>query len=546
MDDKNHSPDTRHHIAETATDESPTSGGTAHGYAGSNENTNPYEEPSKLHLVFILGGLWVGVLLVSLGDTMLATISASVASSFGSFLQLSWITATFFIASTVSVPLSGHLTDIYGRRKGLVLCYTLFAIGTLACGLSEHRLWLFLTGRVIQGLGGGALCSITSFIESDIVPLQKRALIEGLGNIAYGATLALGGVYGGAINDSIGWKWGFLIQVPVIVLDAIWVITVVKVGREQPSSTMQASIDWLGCGLIVLTIVFFQLGLTIGSTGVWNTPFVIATLAVSSIGFTALIYWELARASNPVIPLRIMRQRTIASSQLSFFFASAASLAIMFYVPIYLEVLGSTTGQSGLRFIPYAVAFATGSFAAGFLVNHMGRYYAINIFVQSASVLGGILLCTISRDTPTWALFIYLFVLGLGLGGGYVTRLMGVLSSVNDDTQAIVQAASWTVESTGGSVGLAAGSAVFQKLSSSRLQVILREEPDVLSQLQGSFDILLVLDQSQREAVVDVYIKAVQGVLFLASGCLILAAIISLFMKNNKISDEPAAVVDRD
>lgn len=477
---------------------------------------------------------------------MLATISASIASSFGSFSQLSWITATFFIASTVSVPLSGHLTDIYGRRKGLIICYTLFGIGTLACGLSEHRLWLFLTGRVIQGLGGGALCSITSFIESDLVPLRKRALIEGLGNIAYGATLALGGVYGGAINESIGWKWAFLIQVPVIVIDAILVIMVVKVGREKPSGTMSRSIDWLGCGLIVLVIVFFQLGLTIGSTGVWTTPLVITSLAVSGVGFVALIYWELARTSNPVIPIRIMRQRTIASSQLSFFFASAATLAIIYYVPIYLEVLGSTTRQSGVRFIPYAVAFAAGSFAAGFLVKHMGRYYVINIFVQLASVLGGILLCTMSRDTRTWAPYIYLFVLGLGLGGGYVTRLMGVLSSADDDTQAVLQAASWTVESAGSSVGLAAGSAIFQKLSSSRLQVLLSGQPGVLSQLQESFDVLLVLDRSQREAVVEVYLKAVQGVLFLTLGCLVLAAVISLFMKNNIISDEPTAVVDQE
>ena len=138
---------------------------------------------------------------------MLATISASISSSFGSFSKLSWIATTFSIGASISQPLSGHLTDVFGRRKGLVLCYGLFAIGTLACGLSEHRLWMFLSGRVVQGLGGGALCSITSFIESDLVPLRKRALIEGIGNIAYGATLALGGVYGGSINEAIGWKW---------------------------------------------------------------------------------------------------------------------------------------------------------------------------------------------------------------------------------------------------------------------------------------------------------------------------------------------------
>jgi MFS family permease len=136
---------------------------------------------------------------------MLAIISSPISSSFGSFTQLSWILTTMTIGQAISQPLSGHLTDIFGRRKGLIVCYILFIIGTLQCGLSTH-LWLFLTGRIIQGLGTGSLASITSFIESDLVPLRKRALIEGIGNVAYGATLALGGIYGGAINEAIGWK----------------------------------------------------------------------------------------------------------------------------------------------------------------------------------------------------------------------------------------------------------------------------------------------------------------------------------------------------
>lgn len=468
---------------------------------------------------------------------MLATISASISSSFGSFSKLSWIATTFSIGASISQPLSGHLTDVFGRRKGLVLCYGLFAIGTLACGLSEHHLWMFLSGRVIQGLGGGALCSITSFIESDLVPLRKRALIEGIGNIAYGATLALGGVYGGSINEAIGWKWAFLIQVPFIVFDATLVILVVKVGRNR-SNSVSRSIDYIGCGLLLLAIVSFQYGMNSGSTGVWNTPLVITALVVAGVGFAVFLYWDFAQATNPVVPIRLLLQRTISSSQLSFFFASAASISIMYYVPIYIQVLGSTTGQSGLRFIPYAIAFGLGSFAVGFLVKISGRYYYVNLFVQLSSVLGAILLCTMSQNTPAWALFLYLALLGLGLGGAYVTRLMGILSSANDETQAVIQAASWTVESTGATIGIATGSAVFQKLSLSRLQIILSGQPEVLSRIQGSFEALPNLRGSMKEAVIEVYLKAVRGVLFLALGGMVFAAVSSLFMKNNKISDE--------
>jgi MFS family permease len=103
---------------------------------------------------------------------MLATISSPISSLFGAFEQLSWILTMYAIGSAISQPLLGHLTDIFGRRKGLIVYYILFSLGTLLCGLSTH-LWLFLTGRIIQGLGGGALVSITLFIKSDLVPLRK-------------------------------------------------------------------------------------------------------------------------------------------------------------------------------------------------------------------------------------------------------------------------------------------------------------------------------------------------------------------------------------
>jgi MFS family permease len=130
------------------------------------------------------------------------------------------------IGASLSQPLSGHLTDIYGRRKGLIVCYTLFVIGTLLCGLAPV-FGVFLFGRLLQGMGGGAIVSITSFVETDLIPLCKRALIEGFGNIYYGIVFALGGIYGGGITQALSWRWAFFIQPPVIVVNAVLVFMVV-------------------------------------------------------------------------------------------------------------------------------------------------------------------------------------------------------------------------------------------------------------------------------------------------------------------------------
>lgn len=469
---------------------------------------------------------------------MLATISGPISTSFNSFSKLSWIQTTFLIGASVSQPLSGQLTDIYGRRKGLMACYGLFATGTLLCGLAP-ALWVFFLGRIIQGLGGGAIVSITAFVESDLVPLRKRSLIEGLGNIAYGITLALGGVYGGAINDAIGWKWAFLIQPPLILVDAIIVIFFIRIPQQKGESSKLRLIDYFGGSTLILATVLFQLAMNSGgSSAGWDSPVVIVSFTVAGISFGLFIFWDLMKATNPIIPIRALLQRTVASAQLSFFFSSAATVSILFYLPIYLQVLGHSTGQSGLRFIPMAIALAFASSMAGYIVKATGRYFYINLLVQFLSVLGTILLCTLTESTPSWVPFVYLGVFGLGYGGTAVTRLMATLSSVDADRQAVVQAASWTIESTGLAFGITVASTVFQRTINGNLRTLLRGKPDLLNAMTANFEAFSGLAGSEKQAVVNVYMKALKAVFLVAMVEMVLAAAIGLVMENNLLEPD--------
>jgi len=519
---------------------------------------------------------------------MLATITIPISTHFNALDQISWIATTYAIGSSVSQPLSGHLTDIFGRRSGLVACYFLFMVGTLLSGLSFYAtsthgspLWLFLLGRVAQGLGGGSLCSITSFIESDLVPLKKRPLIEGIGNVAYGAMLAVGGFYGGAVHEAIGWSWAFLIQVPVIAVDALLVLLVVRVpsprrqqepvlvpgnasrprpGLPTPSSSesmtpmddsnlKKKTIDYLGCFLILLSITLFQLGInnsgTSSSSSIssssWNNPLTISALTISGITMIAFISWELRTSSSggpALIPIRMLVfNRTIGSSQASYFFANAAFSSVLFYVPIYLQVLGASAAKSGLQLVPYAASFAVGSFVAGAAVERLGRYYLVNVFVQILAVGGVTCLCTMDSGTPSWVLYVYLVVLGLGYGGGYVTRLMGLLTSADKETQAVIQAASWTIGSTGSALGISVASVIFQKLTQDQLadMDMFKADPGLLDAIRKSFGALDGLPGNIRQDIVAIYTSATRGPFFFSLGTIVAAAAASLVMKNNKI-----------
>ena len=470
---------------------------------------------------------------------MMGTISGPVSASFDALSKLSWIQTLFPIGASISQPLSGHLTDVYGRRKGLMVCYSMFAAGTLLCGLAPV-LGVFLFGRLLQGMGGGALISITAFVETDLVPLRKRALIEGLGNICYGIMFALGGVYGGGINEAIGWRWAFLIQPPIIVMNTVFVFFVVKIQQKKTEASLLRQIDYLGGLTLVIAIIFFQLALNFGGNSVgWKSPLVIVSLIIAGISFGTFIFWDFCKAVNPAIPLRTMLQRTVACSQLSFFFASATNISLLFYVPIYLQVLGHSTGAAGLRFIPMAVCLASSSAVTGYVVKVTARYYWINIPIQICYIVGVALLSTLTQHTPSWLVFLYLGLIGVGSGGAFVTRLMGVLSSVDEEKQAIIQAASWTIESTGLAVGITLASTVFQKIAVADLHSLLGDQPSLLETVSTNFDSLSGLNGAQKQGVVGIYMKAVRGVFFLALAEITIAAILSFIMKNNEVLDEP-------
>lgn len=477
---------------------------------------------------------------MALDDTMLATISNPISNTFNSFSKLSWIQSVFPIAASVSQPLSGHLTDIYGRRKGLMVCYFLFAIGTLLCGLAPS-LSVFLLGRTIEGLGGGAIVSIVSFVESDIVPMRKRAFIEGLGNIGYGTVLALGGVYGGAINDAIGWKWAYLIQPPIIAVDAAVVFFAVKFPKQDNihATSGLGQIDYFGILALVVAIILFQLGINSGgNTASWTSPLVLVSLIIAAVSLVIFVVWDVWWAKNPVLPIRLMLQRTVSCAQLSFFFASAANVTILFYVPIYLQVLGFSTEDAGLRFIPMAFFVAFSSAFTGYIVKITGRYWYINFLVQASFVLGSVLLCTMTKNTPSWAPFVYLALAGFGSGGAFVTRLMGVLSSVDSEKQAVIQAASWTLESIGLAFGLVISSTVFQNVSLNHLRNVLGNQPALLSRISSNFAVLQTLSGVEKQSVIDGYLQGTRAVFFLALAEMVLAAGISFGMQNNLIEDD--------
>ena len=470
-------------------------------------------------------------------STIFATLSAPISASFNSFTLISWLATAYLIANAALQPLTGKLTDIFGRKNGLIFSNTFFAAGNLICGLAQSK-WVIIFGRVVAGMGGGGLMAISTFICSDLVPLRKRGLIQGLGNVCYGLGAGVGGIYGGWISDVYNWRLAFLIQVPLVVASGILVAVVVKIPVKETKESRISRVDFLGAFLLVATLVLLLLGLNSGGTIVpWVHPLVLVPLSLSVVAFLAFIYVEDRVASEPIIPVKLLLNRTVACACLVNWFTSMSAYALLIYGPIYFQVRGYSATAAGARLIPNSLGAAVGSLGSGLVMRATGKYYYLS-FVVNATLVAGLALiaATWDRNTPEIGPFVHIFLCGAGYGGMLTTTLLAIISAVDHKHQAVVTSASYAFRSTGSTIGITIASAVFQNMLKSQLWSRLGDKhhaAEIISRLRDNIGEIRNVPPSWHDAVIDSYIWAFRSVWLLLLGIAAIGTLIGLGMREH-------------
>ncbi|KAH8821827.1 major facilitator superfamily domain-containing protein [Xylogone sp. PMI_703] len=533
-------------------EETPLLGGAAtHGPHSALEPPEDYSSPSPqeegevvilpneistVRLVTTLAAIWVGVFLGALDSTIIATLSAPISTSFNSLSLLSWLASAYLIANAACQPLSGRLTDIFSRRTGLVVSNILFAVGNLICGLAKDE-WSMIAGRVVAGMGGGGLMAISTFVGTDLVPLRKRGIIQGIGNVCFGAGAGLGGVYGGWVNDVWGWRYAFLSQVPFVIISGILVFFLVNIPPKKSEKSKLSRVDFLGSFTLVTTLVLLLLGLNSGGNVVpWNHPLVYVSLPLSGVSLAAFIYIEAKVAKEPVIPVKLLLDRTVAAACLTNWFLTMATFMIVFYLPIFFQLKGNTATQAGARFIPQSIGTSIGSLGSGLIMNRTGKYKILGLVVVGTEIIGIGLLQTLTFHTPTWPASIHIFLMGTGYGGMLTMTLIACLSAVSHDHQAVVTSATYAFRSTGSTIGITIGSAVYQNILNSELFAKFGDQEgadEIIKRIRDSLDELKHLPEGWRQGVMDSYEDAMKGVFWTAFLLGILAFITTALMRQH-------------
>ncbi|TWU72131.1 hypothetical protein ED733_002604 [Metarhizium rileyi] len=496
------------------------------------------EEPFG-KLALIMGTTWIGVFLGAIDSTIIATLSAPIASEFRSLSLMSWLATAYLVSNAACQPISGRLTDIFGRGPGLVFSNIFFAMGNLICGLAPNEKVMIL-GRVVAGIGGGGLMSISTFLGSDLIPLRKRGIVQGIGNICYGSGAMLGGVFGGLINDhtKLGWRLAFLIQVPPVLLSAVAVHFLVKVPPKQSDKSYLARIDFLGVFLTSSFLVLLLLGLNSGGNQVpWTHPLPLTTLPLSIVAFAGFLWWE-SRARQPIIPVRLLMSRTVLAACCTNLLATMVVLTLIFYVPMYLQVLGESATDAGLRILPSPVGVSISSVLAGYIMKRTGRFVTLGASSIVLISTGIVLLTLMGRDSSVWLSSAAFFFIGGGYGAMLTTTLLACIAAVDHSQQAVVTSATYLARSLGATVGITIGSAVYQNILKARLWDRFGNQPDAaeeIRRIRDDLDELKHLPDGWYDGVINSFMEAFRGVWLTMLGLAIAALVCASLMRHHTL-----------
>ncbi|KAJ5098764.1 Major facilitator superfamily domain general substrate transporter [Penicillium argentinense] len=357
------------------------------------------DAPIKSSIAAGIISTWIATFLAAADSTITSTLSATIAEEFHSLAIISWLGSGYLIGLTATQPLSGKLSDIFGRRASFCLASCMFTIGNLICGCARSKI-LLICARIFTGIGGGGCISIATFIASDNIPLHRRGIWQGCGAVVYTTGMGLGAVIGGTVNDAVGWRWAFIGIAPVSLAAAAGVATFVPDHHETSKKfgELLSRVDFAGSVTLVSSLVLLLVGLNHEGDQVVTRQFMIA-VPLGLCLMAGFIWIEARWAKEPIIPLELFRRRTVVASCLTAWFMSMAFYALTFYVPLYMKQLGHSTSEIGLRLLPDSVGAGVGSFVVGLVIRVTGKYdmfrYIMPLLLVVAS--GGLLL-DLKRD----------------------------------------------------------------------------------------------------------------------------------------------------
>ncbi|MBX6372769.1 MAG: MFS transporter [Acetobacteraceae bacterium] len=415
----------------------------------------PAFSPAEIRTIVV--GLMLALFLSSLDQTIVATALPAIAGDLGGWEMIAWVVSAYLIASTVTAPIYGRLSDLFGRRPVLLVSITLFVAGAVLCALAGTMAQL-IAARVVQGLGGGGLRSVALAVVGDILPPRERGRYQGYLSTAFGTANVIGPVLGGLFAEYLSWHWIFWVDVPLGA--AAFAMTYHQLRRlGRPGK--RPVIDWLGAALILASATPLLLGISaVQRSGRWDSPDALASFGIGLAALVALMAWE-RRAPEPMLPLRLFAVREFTLAILTTFCSSMVSVGLVVLIPLNYQLLvGLSANESGMRLIAMTLGTVTGSFLAGQMVTRFGRYRAFPLFGSSVAAVVCVALAVVGLGRSPVFDWVATMMLGLAIGGQMSPTTVAIQNALEPRDGGIGVACMMFFRLLGGAFGVAALSAL--------------------------------------------------------------------------------------
>ncbi|MHA6791958.1 MFS transporter [Pseudonocardia bannensis] len=416
------------------------------------------DELSHRQILTILVGLALGMFLAALDQTVVSTAIRTIADDLGGLSMQAWATTAFLITGTISTPLYGKLSDIYGRKPLFLIAISIFIVGSVLCTFPQ-TMYQLAAFRAVQGLGAGGLFALALTILGDIVPPRERARYQGYILAVFGTSSVLGPVIGGVLSgqDEIwgldGWRWIFLVNVPIGVIALIVVAKVLNV----PHTPRPHRIDWPGAIALAICLVPLLIVAEQGREWGWGSGGSITCYVIGAVGLVLFLLAERAYGDDALLPLRLFRNGVFAITSIAGVIIGMGMFGGIALLPQFLQIVhGATPTESGFMMLPLVGGIMVASVVSGQITSRTGRYKIFPI-LGIALMVGAMLLMhfRVTVDIDLWELDLYMAMFGLGLGCCMQTLVLAVQNAVPARDMGVATASSTFFRQVGGTLGTA-------------------------------------------------------------------------------------------
>ena len=409
--------------------------------------------------------------LVALDQTIISTALGKIVEEFNAYNSLSWIVTAYLLTTTITVPIAGKLSDIFGRRNVLLVGVAIFVIGSLFGGMSPNVVDLVLW-RAFQGIGAGIITANAFTIVGDLFAARERGRWQGLIGAVFGLSSVVGPLLGGFLTDNqhifgltTDWRWTFYINVPI----GIVAFALIAVFAPVMKHAKKVKIDFLGAGLLAVFLGVLILAVDntdqifagfMDAIGISLTALRIVMYAIVAAAGVAFVMVE-RRVKEPILPMSFFKNRNfVLLVSTAALFGAAFMGSILYLTQFNQQVFGATPTESGLMLLPLIVGLMFTSIGSGQIISRIGKY---KIFMQigfTVATIGMVALTTLNPDSPYIQEAIIMFFMGMGMGVAMPTLNLAVQNEFEQKDLGVATSSNQLFRSLGSTLGTAIFGAV--------------------------------------------------------------------------------------